>query len=120
MNDLIRQAADLYSTIDPRDMCDATFYMHPDTIEMLSRDIPDRDLPKNMFGIPVRRDEGLPVDTIHLLIETELDRVIRRASRDGLTVNVVKPVPMMPEVIRETPTLRALLRHWKGKVFRNG
>lgn len=112
MDDIIRKVIEAYGNLDPHDMRDAEFYMSASTLKHLedyALCISDREfanLPAFIFGIPTRIDDNMLFGVVELKAETELDRVVRRAARDGYALNVVKYAPA------PKPTLRALIRYW--------
>lgn len=119
----IEQALEQLAKLNPRDQRDAEFYMSEETRLKLAEmcGVPDLAAPLSdrLFGIPVRIDDSLPPATVEMRAETELDRALRRAAREGRTVNIMKP--LFPETYPDpvpVPTLRALLKHWLRKIKR--
>lgn len=128
MDDVVREALRVYATINPNDRRDTEFHASRKTIEYLViRTAPDPDRPffsdrlplpmSTLFGITLREDDDLPFGVIHAITETETDRAIRRARRDGIRVNVLRPIRSeLTFTPAPPPTLRALLRKWRGKI----
>ncbi len=116
MNDLEIQMIELYGKVDPRNRPYATFRMSTETLRILDRTGRPAVFPARTFGIPIKTDDSLPLDTIMLDVDTPFDRSLRRAREAGNNITAVKiqyPEPMPVPV----PTLRALLRHWRKKVL---
>jgi hypothetical protein len=109
-----------FAQIHPRDRVDARFYVNEVTRALLGQEhnFEPHDLTQ-LLGIPLEIDENLPDGVVLCLAETELDRVIRRATEQGRYISIVKPVPALPRVLpAPPPTIKALLRHWWKKVTR--
>jgi hypothetical protein len=71
-----------------------------------------------LIGYKVRVTTGAEPGRIHLVAETDLDATIRHARERGDTVNIVRPMPFdwpKPEKAPE-PTVKALAKHWAGKL----
>ena len=124
MNDVIRKAFEDYAKIPPSDLQDTEVHMSTDTAYGIADNLPHLGFPDHaqLLGLPVRIDDNLPNGVVRFVTETELDRVIRRAGREGnaARINVMRPIPF-PEVFLPAPPkpiLKALLKHWLRKVKR--
>jgi hypothetical protein len=79
-------------------------------------DLPDEPSGSDrLFGLPLRIDETVPPYDIKVVTETEFDRTVRRLAAEGKTVNVMKPIAFDWPAPPPTPTLRALVKHWRKK-----
>lgn len=125
MMDAVRSAIDAYNRIDPRDMRDAEFHCSPATFEELlkSAGFADTTNPSGidrLFGRPIRINKLVPDGTVIAIAETEMDRMLRRAARDHLSVNVIRPASVPDPLVWPAPvpdsTLGALLRHWWSRL----
>lgn len=121
MTEIVAQVIQEYARIPPEDLRDTEMHMSAETAEQLAKEAgisPDLALREmhhaTLFGLRVRRNDLLPFGIVQLVTENAQDRAIRRARRDGVIVNVIKPVDFLPPVIppAPAPTLRALLKHW--------
>jgi hypothetical protein len=131
MDDVVRKALDDYGKIPPQDLRDTEVHMSSDTMTHIMRTLPAstdgsfntyrhwRDT-SSFLGLPLRVEESLPCGVVNFVTETELDRVIRRAAREGRAVNVMKPILFDPTEFPSVPvpTFKALLKHWWRKVKR--
>jgi hypothetical protein len=126
MDDLMRSAFEQYSKVLPQDLRDTEVFMSTDTIEELKRTLLPGKPPaewsgvNQMFGLPVRADDALPYRVVELRTENAQERAIRRAAKDGITVNVMEPGPLWFPPAPPAPTVRALVKHWWKKVRRDG
>lgn len=122
-DDLIRKLLEGCAKIDPRDRRDTEIHLSAGTAKVLAMStihgekfaFEDRYTDGAMlFGITCRRDETLPFGEFRFVTENAQERAMRRIVADGrTTINVMKPVALMPELLpAPKPTLRALLRHW--------
>jgi hypothetical protein len=124
MDDVMRNALEQYSKVLPQDLRDTEVFMSTDTRVELERTLLAGKSPaeqasvNQMFGLPVRTDDALPYRVVELRTENAQERAIRRAARDGITVNVLKPGPSWFPPAPPVPTLRALVKHWWKKVRR--
>lgn len=121
VNEIMRSAIEQRALVDPRDLRDSEFYMSQATIDEVARQVgaeyPSPHHLTSLLGVSLRAGDNMPDGMVRLVTETELDRTIRRAADLGRTVQVVKPVAPLPEVVPvPDPTLRALLKHWWKKV----
>jgi hypothetical protein len=121
MDDIIRQTFDAYAKIQPRDLRDTEVHMSTETKDALISSLPtSTHRGFQLLGLPTRIDDNLPLGVVNFVTETEMDRVIRRAAREGRTVNVMMPFDFLPPepLPAPKPTLKALLKHWWKKCSR--
>ena len=118
MSDLMRDVLRQYAAILPEDRRDLEWFMSADTRDMFAtmdwQSGGFGTTPTTLLGAPVRIDENIPSGVVHARTETELDRAVRRAARDGHALNVMQPVGFPMPILGPAPdpTLKALLRHW--------
>jgi hypothetical protein len=124
MIDIYESAVRQYGEVRPEDRRDSEFHMSGETMDDLLRQIKlvtggSPGQPVTLLGLPVQMDDSMPFGVVKLITENEQERAIRRLTRDGIGVHVVRfdwPTPELPSP--PAPTLRALLRHWWKKVSR--
>lgn len=119
--------------VPPQDRQDIIARVSPNTWDDITRELPP-DLEKEglpdvaaapalmtVFGLDIQPDARVEDGVLHVWVENEMDRAIRRAQERGQTVNVVRTVPFDPAswpAPAPTPTARALLGHWRKKLSR--
>jgi len=108
-----------YAGIDPRDRQDTEIHLSTSTMDTLIGSViwdgeaPIVREPGMLLGRPLRLDDSIPYGEFRFVTENAQDRAIRRATRDGITVNVMKLEALPPTVLpAPAPTLGALIKHW--------
>jgi hypothetical protein len=123
MTPLTKAFVEACNAVSARNLPDAHFFCNQWTFDQMCREnniFEPKKLPlygNTAFGIQILIDDNLPNGVVQCIAETEMDRVIRRATEAGQMIHVVQPVYPQP-VPASTPTLKALLRHWLKKVKR--
>lgn len=123
MDELITKLMHEYAKILPQDLRDTEVFMSRGTWDALKvHTFKDRagkhpgGFGDTIYGLRVRIDANLPDGVAEMRTESEFDRAIRRAAREGSAVNVMRPVlpPIEVPLVIE-PTVRSLLRAWGKK-----
>ena len=125
-NELMAAMVRGYSAVNPRDLRDTEVHMSEATFRNLfhasgmAGEPSARGDGSTMFGLTVRIDDTMALDDVQYVTENEHDRALRRLARDGVAVNVMRPVFRMDAstVVMQDPTLRALLAKWCRKIFK--